>query len=165
MLFTLAGGGWYNETQRLTRAIVKENMNAAYACTQVGSHSIYETVMTEVPGQRFPIHVPGRTAGHPWRILTNLTNFARSFIEAYRLVRRLRPQAVVALGTPAAVPLCVASRLARLPCIYVESVTRVRRLSFTGRIVYHLRLATRVYVQWAQLQRHYPRSRFAGAVV
>jgi beta-1,4-N-acetylglucosaminyltransferase len=46
--------------------------------------------------------------------------------------------------------------------VYVESIARVRKLSLSGAILYHSRLADAFFVQWAELQARLPRSMYAG---
>jgi len=48
--------------------------------------------------------------------------------------------------------------------IFVESICRTRTLSLTGKIVYHLRLADTLFVQWPELQASYPRATYSGRV-
>jgi UDP-N-acetylglucosamine:LPS N-acetylglucosamine transferase len=81
------------------------------------------------------------------------------------LIRRLRPDAVLALGTAVAVPLFAAAKLLRVRCVFIETVTRVQRLSRTGRLLHRWCLSDRLYVQWPKLADAYPGSRFAGAVL
>ena len=49
--------------------------------------------------------------------------------------------------------------------MYAESVCRVRRLSLTGEILYRLRIADALFVQWEGLLAKYPRAIYAGRVV
>ena len=51
-----------------------------------------------------------------------------------------------------------------LPCrlVYVESIARTRHFSLSAKILYHLRWADIIFVQWEQLLAHYPRAVYAG---
>jgi hypothetical protein len=64
---------------------------------------------------------------------------------------------VVVLGVSHAVPMLLAARILGRPTIFIESITRVDRLSLTGRLVRGLRLASRLLVQWPGLQAREPR--------
>ncbi len=55
--------------------------------------------------------------------------------------------------------------LARGRVVYVESIARVYRLSLTGKILYHLRLADSFFVQWPDLRTTYPRCCYKGRVM
>lgn len=73
--------------------------------------------------------------------------------------RALRTEAIdviIAIGCSHAVPMLLAGRLMGCKSIYIESITRVDKLSNTGRLVYHLRLSSRFLVQWPRLQERYP---------
>lgn len=49
--------------------------------------------------------------------------------------------------------------------IYVESIARVYRLSLTGKILYHCRIADQFFVQWEELQRTHRRSLYVGRLM
>jgi beta-1,4-N-acetylglucosaminyltransferase len=117
------------------------------------------------PGPRSPIRYLGQTRKSPNRYVANTARFLASLVEGYHLVSRLRPQAVLTLGSATAIGLCLAARCLRIPCVFVESLTRVRNLSLTGRILYHLRLTDRLYVQWPHLRKRYAKATFAGGVL
>ena len=76
-----------------------------------------------------------------------------------------RPDCVLAVGTALAVPFGFAARLTGVPLIFVESVTRVRAPSRTGRLLSVLRLTARHYVQWPGLAASNRRVRFQGSVI
>jgi UDP-N-acetylglucosamine:LPS N-acetylglucosamine transferase len=63
---------------------------------------------------------------------------------------------VLVVGTPHAVPMLLAARILGRPTVFVESITRVDQLSLTGRLVWRLRLASRLFVQWPGLQAREP---------
>ncbi len=46
--------------------------------------------------------------------------------------------------------------------VYVESIARTRRFSLSAKLLYHLRMADLLFVQWEQLARTYPRAVYAG---
>ncbi len=165
ILVTLGGGGWHRETHLILEQYAPDEFRFAYVYGHhSGNHSTGRLPMPH-PGPRYPMHYLGPTRKHPIRLITNTARFALSFIEAFRLVRRLRPAGILALGHPAAIPLFLAARIWRARCVFVESLTRVVDLSLTGRFVYHLRLAQRIYVQWPSLREKYARSTFAGTVL
>lgn len=90
---------------------------------------------------------------------------------ALKCVLTFRPDLVLANGPGTCIPICAAAAIARLlgvargRVVYVESIARVYRLSLSGRILYHTRLADRFFVQWPDLQRRYPRCAYAGRVM
>ena len=93
----------------------------------------------------------------------NVPNLLRNLLLAVRVIRRVRPVAIVSTGAGVAVPFAWAGRLFGVPFVYVESVTRIESPSLTYRLL--APVATRVYVQWPELQGALPRSRFCGNVL
>ncbi|KAG2422017.1 hypothetical protein HYH02_015543, partial [Chlamydomonas schloesseri] len=52
--------------------------------------------------------------------------------------------------------------LAQTQVVYVESIARTRRFSLSAKLLYHLRMADLLFVQWEQLAKTYPRAVYAG---
>lgn len=60
---------------------------------------------------------------------------AATFPSALRLLRQLRPVAVMSTGAAICVPYLVAARLLGVTTSYIESLTRLQGLSLTGRVM------------------------------
>lgn len=86
-----------------------------------------------------------------------------AFCRALAILWTTEPDCVLAVGTALAVPFGAAARLTRIPLFFVESMTRIRRPSRTGRLIDHLRLARCHYVQWPALAAR-RRVTYAGAI-
>ena len=165
LLVTLFGGGWHREMCLMLQHFPPDTYRFAYVYGHCqGVHGAAGLSMPQ-PGPCYPIHYLGPTRKHPLRFIPNGVRLGLSFIEALRLVWRLRPDTILAVGTATAVPLFLAGRLFRARCVFVESLTRVEQLSVTGQILYHTRLADRLYVQWQRLQERFRRTAYAGAVL
>lgn len=165
VLVTLCGGGWHREAQRVLEQFPADQFRFAYVYGHC--RGVHGAARLEMPhdGPRYPMHYLGPTRSPWFGRFSNTARFAWSMLEADRLVKRLRPAAIIAIGTAMAVPLFVAGRRHGATCVFVESLTRFRNLSATGRWVRRLRLADRLYVQWPQLQRSLPDTTYAGAVL
>lgn len=164
VLVALCGGGWHRETQRILERLPRGAFQFAYAYGHhSGVHGAAKLPMPET-GPCYPIHYLGPTQRRWSRLILNPLRLAASFVEAWRIVTHVRPSAVFALGSATAIPLFLAAKLHGIPCIFVESLTRVDRLSLTGRIVHRAKLADRLYVQWESLARRVRGTTFAGAV-
>ena len=98
----------------------------------------------------------GRT--DPWWAAAWQT--ARATWRAFGIVRRVRPAAVIGAGPSISVPVSVAGKLWGARVIHVESASRVRRLSLTGRLLYPW--ADLFFVQWPGLREQYPKAVYAG---
>jgi UDP-N-acetylglucosamine:LPS N-acetylglucosamine transferase len=90
--------------------------------------------------------------------LRKLRLFLGSFFDAFRLVAGNSFSAFVGLGSYLCIPVFLFARLRRTRCIFIESYIRIDDLSISGRIVYWLRLADRVYVRHSTIKRKYPRA-------
>lgn len=165
VLVTLCGGGWHREAHRVLEQFPVDQFRYAYVYGHC--RGVHGAARLEMPhaGPRYPMHYLGPTRTRWFSRISNSARFARSMFEADRLVKRLRPAAIVAVGTAMAVPLFVAGRRHGAACVFVESLTRFRNLSATGRWVRRMRLADRLYVQWPQLQRMLPDTVYAGDVL
>ena len=76
----------------------------------------------------------------------SLVKLARNLVFAHRLLRRRRPDVILSTGAGLAVPMFVVGRLLGIHLVYVESLTRTRGLSLSGRLV--APLAHEMFVQW-----------------
>jgi beta-1,4-N-acetylglucosaminyltransferase len=93
----------------------------------------------------------------------NVPNLLRNIGLAFKVVRRLRPRTIVTTGAGVAVPFCWVGRLFGARIIYIESYARVSEPSLTGRLVHPV--AHEFYVQWPEMQEHFKKARYRGALV
>jgi UDP-N-acetylglucosamine:LPS N-acetylglucosamine transferase len=93
----------------------------------------------------------------------SLRNLIRNFRIAWRTVRDYRPHVILSTGAALAVPLFIVGRLHGTRCVYVESFTRVRGLSMSGRMVYPL--AHAFFVQWPSSTRRRRKAVHVGSLV
>ena len=99
-------------------------------------------------------HGPGRGS---------LKNFVRNLPLAFRLVRELRPAVILSTGGSAlAVPFAWVGRAFGAKVVYVESLTRIERVSLSCRLISPV--TDRLYVQWPELAGRTRRARYAGNV-
>ena len=83
--------------------------------------------------------------------------------EAYRIIRRERPDLILSTGAGPAVPFALVGKLFRIPNIFVEISAQVTEPSLTGRIMY--RLADRFFYQWKALERYFPKASYGGPLL
>lgn len=100
-------------------------------------------------------------------IFTTLAAIATSFTS----VASFRPDLVLCNGPGTCIPICFWAYFLKFlglkgtKIIYIESLCRVQKLSLSGILLYYLYIADCVYVQWPQLKKLYPRTRFIGRVL
>lgn len=85
--------------------------------------------------------------------------------QARHVLDRAQPDAIIGAGPSLQIPFALLARWRRIPHIFIESASRPETLTFTGRLIYHLRLADRFYVQWEHHLVRYPRARYAGRLL
>jgi UDP-N-acetylglucosamine:LPS N-acetylglucosamine transferase len=100
-------------------------------------------------------------AAHPTN--RNLPNLLRNAALAVRLIRRLRPRAIVTTGAGVAIPFCWAGRLLGCRVVYIESFARINGPSLTGRLVHPV--AHDFFVQWPQMTSHFRKAEYRGALL
>lgn len=101
-----------------------------------------------------------RVPNHPYRPWAHLRNFLR----ARRMIRALRPCAVVSTGAEVALAPLLAARLAGVPTLHIECGCQVRTPSVTGHVA--ARLADAVWAQWPELAAALgPRAAYRGSLI
>jgi beta-1,4-N-acetylglucosaminyltransferase len=93
----------------------------------------------------------------------NIPNLFRNARLAYRLVRELRPTAIVTTGAGVAVPFAWFGRFLGADVIYIESLSRTRQVSLSCRLIRPI--ASRTYVQWPELAQTLSGARYVGNVL
>lgn len=92
-----------------------------------------------------------------WKVLIN-------FWEALKILRAERPQVILSTGAGIVVPFALVGRfLLGTRVIFIETLTRVRKPSLTGRIMY--RLAHEFYYQWETLGPYFPKGSYGGPLI
>lgn len=107
-----------------------------------------------------PIYRVPRVREKAHNLPRDLWRTLRCAWRSWRVLRQARPRAVISSGPGMAVPICFLSRLSGTPLIYVETGSRVRKLSLSGRLVYPF--ADLFFVQWPGLAARYRRAIYAG---
>jgi beta-1,4-N-acetylglucosaminyltransferase len=96
----------------------------------------------------------------PYQAPRNLLAAVKNLGATVRILRRERPDVVLSTGASVAVNFCLMAKLLGVRFAYVESISRSRNLSLSGRLVYWF--CDEFYVQWPELCKKYPKSRFKG---
>ena len=109
------------------------------------------------PGAVYRVARPGSTKSH---LLVRLAKLPLCSLQSCAAVLSTRPDAVLSAGPGVAVPASVFAKLLGARIIYIESFSRVRRLSLTGRLLRPL--ADLFFIQWEELRPAAPRAVYAG---
>jgi UDP-N-acetylglucosamine:LPS N-acetylglucosamine transferase len=157
LMITLGGGGFLLEAQSLLRRL---GTDYEY-CYITGEDCI---VPKELVGAEIYKMRPFALLGEP-HLWQRVPAFLKALVQAYRSLSRSKPDCVICVGSAMAVPMCLAARTLGVRTVFVESITRFERPSVTARLVSHLRLADRVYVQWPDSTHLYRNGIYRGTVL
>jgi UDP-N-acetylglucosamine:LPS N-acetylglucosamine transferase len=159
LLVTIAGGGFLWQSQAVAGALAGD----------FDLHYVSGEPREAFPNAALP---PGQ-----WHRVAATTTFAHSrpwlkaknvlagLWSAMRLMRSVRPAAVICVATSQAIPLFACARVLGIGTVFVESITRVSSPSATGLILSRLRLCDRLYVQWPEAVRLYRGALYRGSVL
>jgi beta-1,4-N-acetylglucosaminyltransferase len=90
--------------------------------------------------------------------------FVVNLFEAWKILRKERPDVLISTGAGAIVPFSIVGRLFfGTKVIFIECMCRVHSPSLSGRIMYWL--ANRFYFQTEQLHSIYPRGIYKGGLL
>jgi UDP-N-acetylglucosamine:LPS N-acetylglucosamine transferase len=90
--------------------------------------------------------------------------YVRGLAQAWRILGKERPDLVVSTGSEIALPFFLVARSRGIHTLFIESVTRVRTPSGTGRLL--AGVADDLYVQWSELLPAYKgRARYEGGLL
>ena len=109
-----------------------------------------------------PPDMKGRTyfiahSERDWKFFLNLW-------EAFLILRKERPQVILSTGAGPAVPFCIVGRLLfRVRVVFVETITRIRAPSLTGRLMYFF--SHDFFYQWEPLRSFFPKGIFGGPLL
>jgi beta-1,4-N-acetylglucosaminyltransferase len=92
----------------------------------------------------------------------DLLAFAKNLPETFRIIEREKPDLVVSTGASIAVNFAIAAKLSGCKYMFIESLSRPRRLSMSGKLVYLL--CDELYVQWPDISKRYKKAIYAGCV-
>lgn len=114
-----------------------------------------------------PVHRIGRprskVRGHTDGPAAAAWHTLRSLAQLLPILRRVCPDVVLANGPSVAVPTALLAKLLGAQIVYVESASRVHRMSTSGRLVYPF--ADLFIVQWPELQARHPKAVYAGRLL
>jgi beta-1,4-N-acetylglucosaminyltransferase len=106
------------------------------------------------------IHEVRRPRGMHDSVFAAILNSLVALVQVTGILLRIRPYAVIGCGPAISVLISVLGKLVGAKAIHVETGSRVRTLSLSGKIMYGL--ADLFFVQWMPLKDRYPKAIYAG---
>ena len=96
----------------------------------------------------------------PYQAPRNLLALLFNIPATLRIIRLEKPDLVLSTGASIAINFVLVSKLLGFRFAYVESISRFKELSLSGRLVYLL--CNEFYVQWPNLCKKYRKATFKG---
>lgn len=93
----------------------------------------------------------------------NIKNLIKNIFLAYKLLHKEKPDVIISTGAGVSVPFIYWGRLLGMKTIYIESLTRIKGLSLSAKLIYLV--VETMLVQWPELAERYRRAIFRGQVV
>ncbi|XP_077981570.1 UDP-N-acetylglucosamine transferase subunit ALG14-like [Glandiceps talaboti] len=128
-----------------------------------------ETMKKSELGNQYMLkRIPRSREVHQSWVTTVLTTVNATF-HAFPMVFKALPDLVLCNGPGTCIPLCAAALtltflgVKKVHVVYVESICRVDSLSLSGKILYYF--ADKLFVQWPELLKAYPKSIYVGRIV
>jgi len=85
------------------------------------------------------------------------------FLQCIKVILKRKPDVVISTGAAAGCMLCFLGKLRGAKVIWIDSITNVERISFSGRMVRYI--ADLFLVQWPELADRYKNVEYVGAVI
>ncbi|MBN2180465.1 MAG: hypothetical protein JW715_01025 [Sedimentisphaerales bacterium] len=85
------------------------------------------------------------------------------FLRCLKIIFREKPNVVISTGAAAGCMMCFLAKLNGARIVWIDSITNVRKISLSGRMVRYI--ADLFLVQWPELVKKYNNVEFIGAVI
>ena len=92
----------------------------------------------------------------------NTLTYFKMFIECFRIYHKYQPAVIISTGSYIAVPLFLSGKMHGSKTIFIESNAKVYSKTITGILVE--RLSDKIYVQWPEMLKLYPKSEYHGVL-
>jgi beta-1,4-N-acetylglucosaminyltransferase len=156
LLIVLGEGGHSTEMLNLVN-LLGDEFHYNYIVSKEDNISINRI---RIKGTVYRIHRP---RGKQTKIIKAIFTFLGLFYSSFKILIKVKPCAILSTGPAIAVPVSAIGKLLRIKIIFVETGSRVRKLSLTGRIMYCF--ADLFFIQWPQLKIKAPKGIFAGRLI
>lgn len=93
----------------------------------------------------------------------NTKNLINNFILAFKLLKKEKPEVIISTGAGISVPFIYVGRILGIKTVYIESLSRVKKLSMAGMLVYPF--VSFFLAQWPELLEKNKKAIFRGNVI
>jgi hypothetical protein len=160
----LGGGGFVSETITLLR---NTNLPDTIFIVSGGHHLDLRAVksINALKCQRMRIWTISNPTQMGESLIIRLFLTLISFFEAFIIVRISKITHLLCIGSYLGLPLAFWCKLFGRKIIFIETVTRVNKLSLTGLLFYRLRLFTKFYVHYESISKKFSKTIYTGSIV
>lgn len=88
--------------------------------------------------------------------------FLKIILKTIFLLRKISPDVIVTTGAGMVVPFVILGKLSGKKIIYIETFSRIKSATLSGRVCY--RFSDVFVVQWKEVQKLYPKSVYFGSI-
>lgn len=163
VMFAASQGGHYKELMGLRElfpkydsVLVTDHLAAAKQKDVISKFSsvAYSHAMDDARNA-----AAGSTTHSRW---SGISAYLRMFRECISIYNRYRPAVVISTGANIAVPLFICGKLHGSKLIFIESNAKVYSKTTTGILIGWL--ADKVFVQWPEMLKVYPKAEYKGVI-
>jgi beta-1,4-N-acetylglucosaminyltransferase len=153
LLIVLGGGGHTTEILKLVDLLGPDYEYHYLLVKEVA----FSRERLKLAGQ---VHEVRRPRGMYDNIFATVVNSLTALVQITVVVFRARPAAVIGCGPAISVLASIVGKIRGAKVIYIETGSRVKTLSLTGRIM--RRIADLYFIQWPSLKEEHPKAIYAG---
>lgn len=165
VMFACNQGGHFSQMMALYKlfceyesVLVTDNVRATKQLTALKDIGDIEYAMAMATKRR-EMASKGRGNGR----LAFLSAYALLFVECRRIWKKYRPAVIVSTGSNIAVPLFLYGKLRGSKLVFIETRAKVYSKTTTGTIVG--KIADKIFVQWPEMKKLYPKAEYCGTLV
>jgi UDP-N-acetylglucosamine transferase subunit ALG13 len=159
--------------ERIADTLIKQNLNGARVLLVASSGGHFQLMQTlKRYWETFPnrlwatfengtTHTRLQNEAVVWAYSPtnrNIPNLIRNNLLAYHVIRSYRPDVILSTGAGVSVPFLLQGKLMGCRTVFVESITRVRDLSLSAKILERLGAIETLVVQHTELGHRYPKA-------
>ncbi|MDC3095326.1 UDP-N-acetylglucosamine transferase subunit ALG14 [Prochlorococcus sp. AH-716-M06] len=89
--------------------------------------------------------------------------FFYNIFECFLILLKEKPDLIISTGAGAIVPCSFIGKIFRIKILYIETITRIKKPSLTGRIMYYL--SDCFIYQWKDLKKYFPKGIYGGQIL
>ena len=163
VMFAASQGGHFTELMRLKvlfgkydSILVTDNLKATKDREDLKAFKniVYSKATAERRAKK-----AGQKPTRRWKALWM---YLRMFFVCLKVYYKYRPQVIVSTGSHIAVPLFIYGKIFGSKTLYIESNAKVYSKSLTGKLVE--KFADKIYVQWPEMLKVYPKAEYHGVL-